>query len=105
MLNLAKPECLKKLAEFVKKGKNIYAIGVLRMSIAILFFLAATSSRWPMIIFILGLVFLLSALAIFMLGPKKLKKYFVWYLSQSILVLRFLAVLILVIGLLIVFAA
>jgi uncharacterized protein YjeT (DUF2065 family) len=102
---LLKPTILKKLMSFFKKGKRIYVAGLIRFALAVVFLLAATQCRYPMIIGACGILFLLSGLLIFVLGPETIRRIFDWYDEQSILVFRIIASVVIVVGAVIIFSA
>jgi uncharacterized protein YjeT (DUF2065 family) len=102
---LLKPAILKTLMRFFKKGKRIYAAGLIRFALAVIFLLAATQCRYPVIIGACGVLFLLSGLLIFLLGPDTIRRVFDWYDEQSILVFRIIASVVIVVGAVIIFSA
>jgi uncharacterized protein YjeT (DUF2065 family) len=102
---LLKPDMPKLLIEFFKKGKRIYIAGIIRLALAVLFLVAARQCRHFWVIFVFGIILLLSGLLIFVLGPKKLRTILEWYQRQSITFYRVIAVIAVVIGAVIIFAA
>jgi len=104
ILCLIQPGVLKALIEFFQKGKRLYLIGVVRFALAIIFFMAARDCDISWAIFVLGILFLVSGVLIFMLGPAKLHPMMEWYLRQSTLLLRFFGFLTLAIGVAIIYS-
>ncbi len=102
---LLKPDVLNLLIEFFKKGKRIYIAGIVRLALAVLFLVAARQCRHFWVIFVFGIILLLSGLLIFVLGPKKLRTILEWYQKQSVTLYRVIAVIAVVIGAVIIFAA
>lgn len=102
---LLRPDIIKKLMRFFKKGKRIYLAGILRLVLAVVFLVAARECRYPWIIFACGIIFLAGGLLIFLLGPEKIRKILDWYQEQSELIFRVIAVIVLVFGLIIILSA
>lgn len=102
---LLKPEIIKKLMGFFKKGKRIYLAGLLRFALAVVFLVAARECGYPWIIFASGIIFLAGGLLIFILGPEKIRRILDWYQQQSTLIFRVIAVIVLVFGVIIILSA
>jgi hypothetical protein len=102
---LLRPEIIKKLMGFFKKGKRIYFAGILRLALAVVFLIAARECRYPWIIFASGVIFLAGGLLIFLLGPEKIRRILNWYQEQSTLIFRVIAVIVLVFGVIIILSA
>ncbi len=104
---LLRPDIMKWLMGFFKQGKRIYFAGLIRLVLAVIFLLRAGSPeceiRW--VIAVLGILFLIGGLLIFILGPQKIRRILDWYQKQSVLFLRVLAVLALAIGAIIIYSA
>lgn len=91
LLCLIKPDFFRGIMRFFKKGRRIYIPALIRFALAIVFFLGARESENFWVIFAFGILFLLSGMLIIMLGPKRISTMLDWYLKQSVLFLRFLA--------------
>ncbi len=102
---LLKPQFMKQIMEFFKQGKRIYFAALLRLVLAVVFLLAARECDITWVIVLLGILFLISALLIFILGAEKVKSILDWYLKQSLLVLRLFALIALAVGAIIIYAA
>jgi len=102
---LLRPDIIKKLMGFFKKGKRIYFAGLIRFALAVVFFVAARECRYFWIIFASGIIFLISGFLIFMLGPEKIRRILDWYQNQPILIFRVIALVILAFGAIIIFSA
>jgi len=102
---LLKPRILNRLMEFFKKGKRIYFAGLIRLTLAIVFLLAARECDITWVIAAFGILFLISGLLIFMLGLERLKAILDWWQEQSVLLLRVIAVIALAIGAVIIYSA
>lgn len=102
---LLKPGVMKRLMEFIKKGKRVYFAGVIRFTLAIIFLLGASECSQKWIIAAFGILFLISGLLIFILGPEKIRKILEWYQKQPALIFRVIAVIVLACGAVIVYSA
>ena len=102
---LLRPDILKYLMEFFKKGRRIYFAGLLRFVLAVVFLLAANDCRIPWVIITFGILFIISGLLVFTLGLEKLKAMINWCQKQPALILRFIAIIALAIGAVIIYCA
>jgi uncharacterized protein YjeT (DUF2065 family) len=100
-----RPDVMKWLMEFFKKGKRIYFAGLIRFALAVVFLVAARECKHSWVIFAFGILFIISGLLIFILGLEKLKSIIDWYQKQSVLLLRVVAVIALAIGAVIIYSA
>ena len=102
---ILRADLLRELLKFVSRGNRIYLIAAVRIVVAVLLFVGATQCRRMWIIFALGIIFLLSGIAIFTLNAATFKKIITWYQQRTDLFLRLLAAIGVVVGSLIVYAA
>ena len=102
---LLRPDIIKRLMEFFKKGNRIYFAGLIRFVLAVVFLVGARECRYSWVIFIFGILFLLSGLLIFMLGPEKIRRLLDWYQEQPTLIFRIIALIVIAVGIVIVFSA
>ena len=102
---LLRPDIIKKLMGFFKKGKRIYFAGLIRFALAIVFFVAARECRYFWIIFASGIIFLAGGLLIFLLGPEKIRRILDWYQDQPALIFRIIALIVLAFGIIIILSA
>ncbi len=102
---LLRPEIIKRLMGFFKKGNRMYFPGLVRLALAVVFFVGARECRCFWSIFGLGVLFLLSGLLIFVLGPAKIRALLEWYQKQPLVVFRVIAVVVTAVGVVIVFSA
>ena len=102
---ILKPEIIKNLMLFFRKGKRLYVAGLVRFALAIVFLLGARECDITWLITAFGIIFLISGLLVFTLGLEKLKAIIDWYQTQPILLLRVIALIVLVVGALIIYAA
>ena len=100
-----RPDVMKWLMEFFKKGKRIYFAGLIRFALAVVFLVAARECKHSWGIFAFGILFIISGLLIFILGLEKLKSIIDWYQRQSDLLLRVVALISLAIRAVIIYSA
>lgn len=105
ILYLLRPNVMKYFMAFFKKGKRIYLTGLIRLSLAIVFLLGARECDITWVIVAFGILFMVSGLLIFMLGPKKIKPILEWFEKQPLLILRLAAIIALAMGGIIIYAA
>jgi hypothetical protein len=104
-LFLLKPDMMKHILNFFKQGKRVYFAGLVRLILAVVFLLAARECDITWVIVVFGILFLISALSIFMIGAEKLRPMLDWFQNKSALFLRVMAVIILALGAIIIYSA
>jgi hypothetical protein len=72
-LFLLKHDMMKHILKFFKQGKRVYFAGLVRLILAVVFLLAARECDITWVIVVFGILFLISALSIFMIGAEKLR--------------------------------
>ena len=102
---LLRPGMIKHLMNFFKKSGRIYLPGLLRLALAVVFFLGARECRYPWVIFASGIIFLTGGVLIFTLGPRRVRWLLDWYENQPMLVFRVIALVVLVFGAIIILSA
>jgi uncharacterized protein YjeT (DUF2065 family) len=105
LVYLIKPGVIKALISFFSKGARLYFAALVRFALAIVFLMGAKECKITWVIVVFGLIFLLSGLLIFMLGLERARGILKWYLEQPAPILRMLAIVVLAVGLIIVYAA
>jgi len=105
ILYLLRPDIIKRLMEFFKKGKRIYLAGLIRFALAVVFLLGAGECDQKWVIAAFGILFLMGGLLIFMLGPEKIRRILDWYQNQSTLIFRVIALIVLAVGAIIIYSA
>lgn len=95
---LLRPGIIKHLMSFFKKGRRIYLPGILRLALAVVFFLGARECRYPWVIVASGIVFLAGGVLIFTLGAGRVRWLLDWYAEQPVLIFRVIAVVVLAFG-------
>ncbi|MFQ5952695.1 MAG: hypothetical protein ACE5JK_04740 [Candidatus Omnitrophota bacterium] len=102
---LIKPDTLLKMIAHIRKGKRVYwSIGT-KTVLGIIFLLAALQCRVPLVIALLGILFVSSLVVSLVIGVKGIKVMIEFWENQQPIVLRMWSALTLVIGLLIVVSA
>ena len=105
LLCVIKPGILRGVMQFFRKGRRVYVIALMRFVLAVVFFVAAHKCRNERVIIAFGILLLISGLLIIMLGAKKVGSIIDWYLKQSALLLRFLAMIAAALGVVIIIFA
>jgi uncharacterized protein YjeT (DUF2065 family) len=100
-----RPEIMIATTRFFSKGSRLYIAAMVRFALAVVFIMGARHCGRTWIIVMFGLIFLLSGLLIFMLGLQKAKGILRWYMEQPKFISRITSGIVLVIGLIIVYAA
>jgi uncharacterized protein YjeT (DUF2065 family) len=91
--------------EFFKQGRRMYFAALIRLVLAVIFLFAAGQCRYFWVIFAFGVLFIISGLLIFILGPEKVKSYINWWQKQPTILLRVIALIGLGLGALIIYSA
>jgi len=102
---LLKPDIFRRILEFFKQGRRIYLAGLLRFVFAVVFLLGANECKIPWVIITFGILFIISGLLVFTFGLEKLKAMINWCQKQPALILRFIALIALAIGAVIIYCA
>jgi uncharacterized protein YjeT (DUF2065 family) len=100
-----KPDIMKRLMEFFKQGRRMYFAAMIRLVLAVVFLLAARQCRHFWVIFVFGVLFIISGLLVFILGLEKVKSYISWWQKQPLVLLRVVALISLAIGAIIIYSA
>ena len=80
---MLRPDIAKRLVTFFQKGGRIYFDGVINLALAVVFFIGARECRYPVVIYICGVVFMAEGLLIFSFGPEKTVPILEWSREQS----------------------
>jgi len=99
------PQKVMKFLPFFKVTKKIRIIGIIRLGIAVIFLLAASGSRWPVVIAVLGIITLVSGVLALTLRVKHIKTFIGWVEARNDIFIRIMGGVVVLIGLLIIFAA
>jgi len=105
VIYLAKPATMKKFATYWMKDNRIYAGGVISVVIALVLFRAAGLCSTPWFVVLAGIMSLAKGACAFFLGPKKIKPWIQKLMEKQIGTLRTIALIPLIIGILLIYAA
>lgn len=99
------PQKVMKFLPFFKVTKRIRLIGIVRLGIAVIFLLAASQCRWFIVMAILGIITLASGVIALTLKVKHIKTFMAWVEDRNEMFIRIMGGVVVLIGLLIIFAA
>ena len=102
---MLRPDMAKQIMSFFQKGRRIYFDGIINCSLAAAFFAGARECRYPWVILICGIIFMVEALLIFGLGSEKTKVILDWSREQSDELFQFIGSLIGAVGVVVIFSA
>lgn len=102
---ILRPSVMKKMIVFWKEGKRLYLGATIRVLFGVIFLLAASSARYPVVMTLLGILALIGGAIIFVLGPEKLKKVLDWWSKKPNYAMRIAATLVIFFGALILYSA
>lgn len=100
-----KPSVMKRLFEFFKKGNRLYVAAPIRLGLAVVFLMGARECKQFWVIFVLGILLLISGILVLVLGPKKLGPMIEWFQGQSEILQRVIALIVLAVGVVIIISA
>ncbi len=101
---LFSPATLRQILNNFLLKKWLVPATLLRIFIGIIFLIAAPSTRWPIFIHILGIVFILAGVSIPLLGTEKIERLANWWMERSDAILRVWAAIAAVLGIAILWA-
>jgi uncharacterized protein YjeT (DUF2065 family) len=87
---LLQPEALRKLLQHFLKMEWLIPATLIRVVTGIIFLLAAPGSRYPLLLQILGVIFVLAGVTIPLLGKLKIEALAAWWLARPDTMLRIL---------------
>lgn len=87
---LISPAVTHQIFEFFKEGKRIQIAGVARVLVGVILFLASSRSSVPIAANMLGAIFLLSGIIVFVSDTEKLKAFIAGYSEVPEVILRLL---------------
>ncbi len=102
---ILKPGVMKRIFEFLKKGNRLYVAAPIRLALAVVFLIGARECGHFWAIFVLGILFLISAILVLVLGPRKLVPMIEWFQGQSEILQRIVALIVLAVGVIIIISA
>ncbi|MDD3295985.1 MAG: hypothetical protein PHU64_01330 [Candidatus Omnitrophica bacterium] len=102
---MVKPVNMKKVMHFWMEKKRIYAAGVINILIGVIFLFAASGSSLPWFVILMGIASLIKGALSFVMGPAKIMALIDKIEKKPLKSLRSLAIIPLVLGILLVYAA
>jgi uncharacterized protein YjeT (DUF2065 family) len=105
VIYLINPDTMKQYAAFWTKGKRMYSGAALSTLIGIMLLLAATQCAVSWVIALFGIITIVKGIVLFVLGPEKAKTRLNRLVEKPVAVLRVFAILAIVIGALLIYAA
>jgi uncharacterized protein YjeT (DUF2065 family) len=105
VLILVKPQVYAKAAIFFSKARLMYIAALLKIAVGVFLLISMTDCEHKLIITILGLIAAGSGVTMFGMGKGKLKKMFEWWSMRPKFIVRFLGIVAMAIGGLIIYAA
>ncbi|UCD15798.1 MAG: hypothetical protein JSV34_01755 [Candidatus Omnitrophota bacterium] len=104
VIYLIKPVIMQRVTRYWMQGNRLYIAGGINLLFSVIFFSAAPKCSWPLFIGIIGAIALIKGIIDFVLGPKKLIPIMEELMKGSRRVLRLMAVIVLGLGVLIIYA-
>ena len=102
---IVKIKTLKQLLAFWDAGKRIYALGGIRILVGLILLLSAAQCRIVWVIFIMGIVAVISGATIFVLGVEKSKEVIKVWQEKPDKTLRSVSLIAIAIGLVLLYSA
>ncbi len=102
---LVKPAKLKDLLYFLVEKDRFYVVAALRVVIGVLFLFAAGSTRSPIFVSVMGILFVLAGVLIPILGPARLRSLVSWWMKRGNWVLRACALVAFAFGVILIWVA
>lgn len=102
---MLRPNLAKRLMTFFQKGRRIYLDGIINLSLGTFFLAGAHQCRYPWIIIVCAIVFLVEGLLIFSIGSDKTNFIIDWGRERSDELFQFMGLLIGALGIIIIFSA
>jgi hypothetical protein len=102
---ILKPGVMKRIFEFFKKGNRLYVAAPIRLALGVVFLMGARECKQFWVIFVLGILFLISGILVLLLGPKRLVPILEWFQGQSEFLQRVVALIVLAVGVIIIISA
>ncbi len=101
---LLSPKTLKQFMAFLKQGRKLYIVGILRLLIGIILLLVASQCRLVGVVVTLGILIFIKGIIIFILGLERIKSMLNWWNKRSLLVIRLMGLIALAVGALLLYS-
>jgi hypothetical protein len=105
LLGMASPHSLVDAVLGMSSATRFYVTVIVRIVVGIIFLLAARRCRVAWLVYLFGVIILLSGLVLFFLGAGRLDEIINWFAARSDLGLRSAYIVDVIIGALLIFAA
>jgi len=105
LIFILNPTTMKKVISYALKGKRIYGIGVARIVVGLILFMAASQCRVVWIVIVLGILPLAGGISIFILGIERCKNMIKKWQGKPLKTLRLISLAPIIFGLLIIYFA
>jgi len=92
---LVKPDTFGQIISFCRQGKRLNVIGIVRIAIGVIFLLAASASRVPGLIALIGILILVKGILVFALSRRKLNSIIDYWQNKPAPFVRFLGLVVL----------
>jgi len=99
------PKKIKGMVKFWIKGRRIYWAAMINLLIGMALVMAATNCEMKWIVYIFGIISLLKAALLFSINRTHFEKMLLWWSDRPANIIRFMGILALAMGLLLVYAA
>ncbi|MBT3393659.1 MAG: hypothetical protein HN411_00925 [Waddliaceae bacterium] len=99
------PHYLKKMVDFWIEGKRRYIAAVINVIIGILLFMAASGATIPSVIYLFAIVGLLKGFMVFAISHQSFKALITYWSEKPANFIRFMGILALALGLLLIYSA
>ena len=87
------------------KGPLVYLPALLRVALGVIFLISVGDPRSEWVIMALGIIFFTAGIAMFMIKPAKLRRFFQWWANRAPLTIRVLGIIAVAVGGVIAYAA
>ncbi len=105
ILFIVKPALIRPLINFFNKRLRLYFLALLRIILAIIFFLGATQCQEPWMIISLGLLLLIGGIIVLVMKPETTRSMLSWWLEKPLILIRLLSIVTLLFGAAVIYAA
>ncbi len=102
---IAKIKTLKQLLAFWDEGKRVYVLGGIRILVGLILLLSALQCRIVWIVFVVGLLAIISGATIFVFGAEKSKEVIKAWQEKPDKTLRSISLIVVAIGLVLLYSA
>jgi uncharacterized membrane protein HdeD (DUF308 family) len=102
---IARPSLARRMMEFFKEGRRIYLGGLIRIAVGLVILFCAPAVSLPWIPGVLGVIMILSGVALFAMGLERTRAIIEWWQASSDARLRLAMLIAPIIGVLLILSA